>query len=251
MLQALASDIDRTLFFHERQPQISYEDCEAIQNYQSLGHLFGLCSGRPYQGVVHLFQNLHPDFYIITSGSLILDCDYNVIYKQTIPSSIIHQLYQQYDHQAIIIIHADDFQTYKTKKEFSDDECLLFSDIHEIKYPILGISLVFHDEKIAYQQAQKINHLYPDIEGFQNTDSIDIVPKGCSKGTALQKIKDYYQITNLAGIGDSYNDIPMLTNVDIPITFVDAPQTLKDIAQYHVHSVTEAIANLKCYNKIE
>lgn len=41
MLQALASDIDRTLFFHERNPHISDEDCEAIQNYQSHGHLFG------------------------------------------------------------------------------------------------------------------------------------------------------------------------------------------------------------------
>ena len=84
MLQALASDIDRTLFFHERQPQISYEDCEAIQNYQSLGHLFGLCSGHPYQGVVHLSDQIHPDFYIITSGALILDRALHVIYEKFI-----------------------------------------------------------------------------------------------------------------------------------------------------------------------
>ncbi len=97
MLQALASDIDRTLFFHERQPQISYEDCEAIQNYQSLGHLFGLCSGHPYQGVVHLFQNLHPDFYIITSGALILDRALHVIYEKFIDYQILHQLFYQYN----------------------------------------------------------------------------------------------------------------------------------------------------------
>lgn len=251
MLQALASDIDRTLFFHERNPHISDEDCEAIHNYQSHGHLFGLCSGRPYQGVVQLFENIQPDFYIITSGALILNRDYNILYKQTILDTTIHQLYQQYHHQAIIIIHSDDYQTYKTKKEFPDDECLLFSNIYDIKHSVLGISLVFHNEEIAYQQTQKINQFYPVIEGFQNTDSIDIVPRGCSKGAALQKIKEYYQITSLAGIGDSYNDLPMLTNVDIPITFVDAPQTLKDIAQYHVHSVAEAIACLKHNHKIE
>lgn len=245
MLQALASDIDHTLFFYERNPQISIQDCQAIQNYQNQGHLFGLCSGRPYQGVVHLSDQIHPDFYIITSGALILDCDYNAIYKQTIPSSIIHQLYQQYNHQAIIIIHSDNYQTYKTQKEFPDEECLLFSNIHNIKHSVLGISLVFHDEETAYQQTQKINHLYPDIEGFQNKDSIDIVPKGCSKGEALKRVKDYYQITSLAGIGDSYNDIPMLTNVDIPITFVDAPKILQDCSQYCVHSVSEAIEILK------
>ena len=38
MLQALASDIDHTLFFQERNQQISIQDCQAIQNYQNQGH---------------------------------------------------------------------------------------------------------------------------------------------------------------------------------------------------------------------
>lgn len=97
MLQALASDIDHTLFFQERNPQISIQDCQAIQNYQNQGHLFGLCSGRPYQGVVHLFQNLHPDFYIITSGALILDRALHVIYEKFIDYQILHQLFYQYN----------------------------------------------------------------------------------------------------------------------------------------------------------
>ncbi len=37
----------------------------------------------------------------------------------------------------------------------------------------------------------------------------------------------------------------MLTNVDIPITFVDAPKILQDCSQYCVHSVSEAIEILK------
>lgn len=105
--------------------------------------------------------------------------------------------------------------------------------------------MVFHDETTALQETQKINQTFKEIEAFQNKDSIDIVPKGCSKGEALKRVKDYYQITSLAGIGDSYNDIPMLTNVDIPITFVDAPKILQDCSQYCVHSVSEAIEILK------
>lgn len=127
----------------------------------------------------------------------------------------------------------------------------MISDLQYFGDSAYGISLVFHDETTTLQETQKINQTFKEIEAFQNKDSIDIVPKGCSKGEALKRVKDYYQITSLAGIGDSYNDLSMLTNVDIPITFVDAPQTLKDITQFHVHSVAEAIANLKCYNKIE
>ncbi len=241
MLQALASDIDRTLFFSERNPQISLNDRLAIQSYQKHHHLFGLCSGRPYQGVVHLFDDIRPDFYIITSGAIILDHDLKVIYERHIDEAIIHQLYQQYDQQASIIFHTNNYQVYKTEKEFANDECFLISDIKEITGSICGISLIFHDVSIAYQETQKINQTYSTIEGFQNIDSIDIVPKGCSKGAALKIIKKHYQIDILAGIGDSYNDLPMLTNVDIPITFIDAPQTLQDIVKYRVGSVAEAI----------
>lgn len=251
MLQALASDIDHTLFFQERNPQISIQDCQAIQNFQNQGHVFGLCSGRPYQGVVHLSDQIHPDFYIITSGALILDRALHVIYEKFIDHQILHQLFYQYNRHALIIIHASHHLTYKTDKEFVEDDCYLISDLQDFEDSAYGISLVFHDETTALQETQKINQTFKEIEAFQNKDSIDIVPKGCSKGEALKRVKDYYQITSLAGIGDSYNDLSMLTNVDIPITFVDAPQTLKDITLYHVHSVAEAIANLKCYNKIE
>ena len=79
---------------------------------------------------------------------------------------------------------------------------------------------------------------------FQNLDSIDIVSKGCSKGEAIKRVRDNFHIKTFAGIGDSYNDLPMLKCVDIPITLNTSPQPLKDISQLHVESVTQAIKEL-------
>ena len=38
-------------------------------------------------------------------------------------------------------------------------------------------------------------------------NSIDIVKKGCSKGAAILKLKELLDIKEIAGIGDSYNDL--------------------------------------------
>ena len=62
MPNALASDIDYTLYFPNKNPSISLEDQQAIAHYQKAGYLFGLCSGRPYSGVINLFDTIHPDF---------------------------------------------------------------------------------------------------------------------------------------------------------------------------------------------
>ena len=63
-------------------------------------------------------------------------------------------------------------------------------------------------------------------------------------GQALKIIKNEYHIDAMGRIGDSYNDISMLDSVDYPFTFIDAPNILKDHAQYLVHSVSEGIDQL-------
>ena len=67
-MMALASDIDGTLVFNQ---QIKKQDKEAIEKYQK-EHLFGVCSGRPRCALFDL-EKLKLDFYILSSGALILD----------------------------------------------------------------------------------------------------------------------------------------------------------------------------------
>ena len=66
------------------------------------------------------------------------------------------------------------------------------------------------------------------------------------KGRSYKKSKRalHFHIKTFAGIGDSYNDLPMLKCVDIPITLNTSPQPLKDISQLHVESVAQAIKEL-------
>ena len=73
-MKALASDIDGTLVFNQ---QIKKQDKEAIEKYQK-EHLFGVCSGRPRCALFDL-EKLKLDFYILSSGAMILDKGFNII----------------------------------------------------------------------------------------------------------------------------------------------------------------------------
>ena len=79
----------------------------------------------------------------------------------------------------------------------------------------------------------------------KNRNSIDIVRKGCSKGTGIKIIKEHYQLEKMAGIGDSYNDLPMLKVVDTAFTFKTSPQEIQKQVHYCVNDIAEAIALLE------
>lgn len=245
MNKAFASDIDGTLFFPKLIPPVKESDLEAIKKYQSSNFLFGLCSGRPYCGVVNGFDDqIKPDFYIISSGALILDKNKQVIYERKIIFKYIQEIYEEYCNQAIVIVQtANPNGVYKSQKEFENEHnVIIIKDIKQLKdEKIYGISLVFKDDQTAYEKNCLINKKYSQLIGFQNTNSIDIVMKECSKGNALKIIQKEYQILKMAGIGDSYNDLSMLENVDVSFTFNDAPQELKDKTDYRVNSVSEAL----------
>ena len=57
------------------------------------------------------------------------------------------------------------------------------------------------------------NNMVHEIEAYQNNQHIDLAMKGCSKGTWYQDHSGLFSIIrlmNIYGIGDNYNDLPML-----------------------------------------
>jgi hydroxymethylpyrimidine pyrophosphatase-like HAD family hydrolase len=74
---------------------------------------------------------------------------------------------------------------------------------------------------------------------------VDIVAAGCSKGTGVDKVRELFGIDRFGGIGDSYNDLPLLQASDISFTFPDAPDELREAADEIVRSVSEAIGKMR------
>lgn len=242
---ALASDVDGTLFFRDLKPSYKANDLQAIQKFQKAGYFFGVCTGRP---LCHLdeMKKLNLDFYIVTSGAVLLDKDYQIIEDYPISKNMARHIFNEYKNKAGVIIQSSSYTNfYTTFKEFENDCLCIIHDFDEIQEEkIYGVSLVINDENTAASLKEEINNRYPELEGFQNKNSVDIVKRGCSKGISLKRMQELLKVDKMAGIGDSYNDISLIENADIGFTFYDSPKEVQEKATYLVESIEQAVNRL-------
>lgn len=240
-MKVLASDFDGTLYFEDGFHQ---KDIQAIKEFQKQGHLFGLCSGRPYKGAKDMSKEyIDFDFYITTSGALIIDKDEHVLFEECIPFDTMCQIHKKYEKDCEVYIQADgviyclEQVTHISKRQVSIHSLEELKDAH-----IHGLSICAYTDENAKRKCDEITDLFEELDAFQNKDFIDIVKKGCSKGKAIAKLRKLWSLDCIAGIGDSYNDIPMLEEVDHSFTFFDSPISVQEKADTLVTSVSEAIS---------
>jgi len=241
-MKALACDFDGTFYFMEKPEPIKKCDIEAIKKFQTQGHLFGFCTGRPIYGVLDFLDNqVMADFYITNSGATIHDKDLNLIFEKTIPKEITDALITYgVEHKYEVDFHMDGkFVSYGKTITFITD--IVYS-LDEIQGSVHNITYNALTEENADALTMHVNNLFQGkITAFRNKEFVDIVPFGCSKGAGIDYIKNHLKIDTFAGIGDSMNDYPMLDKVDIPFTFPYAPKTLQKKSKQIVNSVAEAI----------
>ena len=108
----LASDLDGTLLFNDVPGQVKKEDIEAIKKFQNNGNLFGVCTGRPIGDVK--IDAIDIDFYVVSSGAVVLDKNRQVISEELIDEDIVFAIYNKYIDQVYVCVHGDG-KLYNTK----------------------------------------------------------------------------------------------------------------------------------------
>lgn len=241
-MKAFASDFDGTLFFHNRPEPINHSDISAIWDFQNQGHLFGFCTGRPLFGTLdYIREHVKADFYITNSGATIHDSRLQLIYEKTIPHDIIEKLISYGSRNSYSIdLHMDGkFYAFEKPTSFINE---VLESLDDMNGNVHNISYDAHTAENAGRLVKQISLQFGEqVSAFQNVQYVDIVPYGCSKGKGIEFIRNYLKIDIFAGIGDSMNDLPMLEKVDVPFTFVDAPEKLKENATHLVNSVADAV----------
>ncbi len=219
-MKAFASDFDGTLFFYDRDEKIAQKDLKAIASFQEAGHLFGLCTGRPYAGISPYIKQVKPDFCITSSGALITDKEGNVLFEKEIPSNVAEKILDYVE------------KTYRIEGSLHTDQ---HHKIHDVSFRL-------SDEDEAKELAEIINQRFGSyVEAFQNVEFIDIVPIGCSKGAGLRYVRDYLNAEETYGIGDSMNDLPLIQAANHSFAFRESPEGLQRNAEHVVTSLEEAL----------
>ncbi len=246
---AFAADFDGTLCesdWNLGTERYDPADLEAVRAYQAAGGLFGVCTGRPLVSIVESLKGkLDLDFYIVTTGAQVLDRNLEPLRVRTIDPDVVQALHDRYAREGVGFIVVTDTQFACVGYSVGPGTGLLQS-LDEVEGPTYDVSLEFTgDTEAARVACADVRERFgARVEAFQNQGSVDIVPAGCSKGTGVQIVREALGVERVVGIGDSYNDLPLLEAADVAYTFHTSPQEVKDAADTVVGSVAEAIAHL-------
>lgn len=242
---AMASDCDETLFFRKRIPTILSQDIEAVRNFRAGGGLFGICTGRPYYGVLDAVgDQLRFDFHICTSGAHILGSSGETLCENKLPRSTAASLWKMGKSLPFMVVQANGrlYSPHPTSP-FQ----IFVSEFDEIPGDsIFGVSFYVESQEKAAEMADMVNREWSGTAcAFHNSICLDVVSHSVSKGRALIDVRQRLDIGCMAAIGDSFNDLPMLRAADISFTFPYAPEELRKAATHVVPTVGTALEMLE------
>ena len=240
-MKALVSDFDGTLYFYYENPRVKKIDIKKINEFQK-DNLFILCTGRSLQGVKILKDyHINCDYYISVSGAIITDKDKNIIFKRCLDKTIVQNVLDKLNTFQICVITENRMYRILNKACFPQKKGEEYSkDVNSLDEELYGMSIHAKNDEEAEKLAAFLNKKY-EVKALQNGEFIDVVPQDCSKGIALNFIKNYLHLDHVGAIGDSYNDIDMLKQADVSFTFENSPNRVKKYAQYQVSGIAQAL----------
>ncbi|KUH58032.1 hypothetical protein AUL39_07365 [Tractidigestivibacter scatoligenes] len=264
--RAMASDFDGTLFFgiggrahplHRFLPR----DIEAIRTFRAGGGLFGVCTGRPLGAVLaDAGRDLSFDFAITSSGACVSDGAGNTLFSREIPDDDVRALLDATRGQTArppfialesgyLVLGGASIPGLpkgflkRLRVVSSVDEALSMGHGGD---GVQVISLGFGTQERAARFVAGVGELLGGRgSAFQNLDSVDVVPTGCSKGAGLAVARQQLGLGLVGGIGDSFNDLPLLDEADVAYTFNRAPEAVREGADVLVDDVAGALADLE------
>lgn len=129
--------------------------------------------------------------------------------------------------------------------ESNDPMVTPIASLDELSEDVHSISFGFEDAECAAQCAASIEEEYGDVvSAFLNVRSVDVVPVGCSKGQGVRCVRRHFGVGAIGGIGDSFNDLPLLREADVAYALDFAPKQVQDEADVVVPSVAQALSDL-------
>lgn len=247
-MKLFATDLDGTTVHGYN--EIEESSIAAIKRMQENGILVAVSTGRILGGVKFLKEDygLNLDYYVLGNGSVVMDKDYNLIYKKTISYDMVREMYNHLLKCPIEgIMHAstNDGLYFLSENAKLDKEYFFKSNIDEISNKEIVsfvVSFEGHEEEVIENIAKEMKEKFTEVEVFQNKCYIDVAPKNSSKASGIEKILDREkQVKVLYTIGDSYNDIPMLEMTENSFTFVSSPEAIKKSAKNVVENFAESV----------
>lgn len=243
----IAVDLDGTLL-----PDYATVDerlKKVVKVLMNKGHKFIIETGRPFRSSIFVYNALGLDTPLINyNGCLIthpLDKSYNVL-NETMNYHDLLKIYNECDNKIDnIFCEVDDHIFLKKEEEkiipllhYNELSTLTIGDLNNtLKDNANGCLLTANRENALYIQ-KYVQDNFPNTMGariwswgdYENI--VEIYPTKENKGTSLKRVADElgFKKENIIAIGDSHNDLEMISYAGIGVAMNNAHDCLKKIA---------------------
>lgn len=246
MKKLLASDLDGTLVFKN---EITEENKNAVKRLNKEEEIFIVSTGRPFNGVEFLEEefSIKVDYYVLLNGALILNKEKKKIKHEIIERSVVEKILYKHIEEKMKVSVETGYITYLLTDgdQLPYPNLIKVNDLNEVNEEISLISVYCEGYSIEEIEEIKddINENNRSVIAYRNSEYIDIVPKGCSKGNGVKFVAKEKEVLeeNIYTIGDSWNDVTMFDITENSFTFYGVEAGLKENANYIVKSVAECI----------
>jgi Cof subfamily protein (haloacid dehalogenase superfamily) len=262
MIRLFATDLDDTLLNEEK--QIDQRNLDALEKLQQAGVHVAVASGRNEVEIEHVIHNVPGSFHrVCQNGAFIYSNTEERIYEGYFETKLAKQIYKVGREAGMYCFIGTARTMYISEK----------NEFIERKSEQVAIDLVFDpsiDQKIGIdlqpskfcylgdgpelqQLKQLLLETFPgQIDAFISAPHcLDVMPLGVNKGNGLRHLSKHLgiDISEVACVGDSENDVPMFQAVPHNFVMSVAKPSVKQIGKTVVDSVSDAVDWVLAYNE--
>lgn len=238
------TDMDGTLLPSNK--RLNQKDLDAIADFRKFGGRFTVATGRTVQSASQYFAELQLDEPIIVlNGGAVYNCsDEEYVWQKFVDCSAydaVKEILEKFPKVGAEIDLSDEILVpqYSIQEEYHID--ISYKDLTPRYVDIKDVSpegwckVLFAADKDEIDKLAKFTESrgWNDLAFVRSSKYFyEIIPNGCSKGSALGKMRELFHLCGctVAACGDFDNDIEMLKNSDIPIAPANALSEVKKTA---------------------
>lgn len=242
-------DIDGTLVDYDH--KICPSSIKAIRQAQAKGHKVFICSGRMYGLIDSYIREIGFDGYVASAGAHVI-VEGKTILRKTIPVDKLEIAWQVLkEHKAVfrfkgndtICVGPEEYERYMSdelgRRAFAKCPSIISDDV-SMQHDIESGDYSYADatvDVIQQEMDMRTDGFFSVIMASFNKATPyfgEVLIKGVNKGSGIAEIVRYLGVSqaDTIGIGDSSNDLDMLSYVATPVAMGNALEEVKALADF-------------------
>lgn len=247
--KAWVVDFDGTLV--DANFNLSSKVKDTIRDLLNEGYIFSIATGRPYQGIV---KRICKDLgltapLIVSGGSEIIDPKIEqVLWAEYFPKAQAENLIKYFLQENFDFgVESEGYAvTPKNIERMEYGPDMVYKKFEDLNYEKVSKMVLFHvssigdPKEIEEMFGDRYKYLHFVISGKEGLPLVlGITSEKATKHMAVLELSKILNIDPkfMVGIGDGYNDYPLLSACGFKVAMDNAPQQLKDIADLIVPDV--------------